>query len=52
MIEVGRNIDRDKLLALFLFSTDRIANCVKSGSHHDRHANSIKTHSQLEIQLH
>lgn len=52
MIEVGRNIDRNKLLALLLFSTGRIAHCVKSGSHHDRHANPIKKYLQLEIQLH
>ena len=42
MIEVGRNIERSKLQALLLFLTGRIANCVKSESHHDRHANPIK----------
>ena len=39
MIEVGRNVDRSKLLALLLFPTGRIANCVTSGSHHDRRTN-------------
>ena len=30
MIEAGRNTDRSKLLALLLFPTGRIANCVRS----------------------